>query len=466
MKKHMARILLCSVLCLLVLLSQTGWAEEADQWICPECGALQNATDFCVGCSAPRPAASYLNASISGDPERTQVSILRIDGSSFISTKKDQYLYAPWNATDINKDTCWQFSAQKGLKDKAWLAMELEDETIDEIWVRNGFLSVDSKGNSLYADYSRIKDIRVEFAVFEQGTETMRFTLSDDNGNGWQIIKTGRHEHVCDVKIYVDSIYKGKKKADTVCLTDIMLVRKNTADTDEQSFEAASATAAVKVIKYGDRGSNVKHLQQMLRTLGFMDGKADGIYGQQTQDAVDYFLLYSADGEMEETADNPEDDNGVDQESIDLLERIINITNGICTDEITDEDKELWPVCQPGEDGNELCWRHMRTIKALSMVGGGYPPPEMEILLLRRARQNWIDDMRQLYDEWAFTNPKVAKAQKKSFEATVSRLEKQWKTAEKKLKGEDLIEYLWEQYYYMENMGVSLCFDLYTAEGN
>lgn len=466
MKKHMTHILLCSVLCLLMLLSHTVWAEEAGQWTCQECGVSQNATDFCVGCSAPRPASSYMNAGISSDPERTQVSILRIDGSSFITAKEDQYLYEPWSAADIDRSTCWQFSAKKGLKDKAWLALELEDETIDEIWVRNGCQSVDSKGNTLYPNYSRIKDIRVEFAVFEQGTETMRFTLSDDSGNGWQIIKTGRHEHVCDVKIYIDSIYKGKKNANTVCLTDIMLVKKNTADTDEQVSEMPPATATPKIVKYGDRGSNVKHLQQMLRTLGFLDGKADGVYGQQTQDAVDDFLLYSADGEMEVVADNPEDDNGIDQESIDLLERIINITNGICTDEITDEDKELWPVCQPGEEGNELCWRHMRTIKALNMVGGSYPPPEMEILLLRRARQNWIDDVRQLYDKWALTNPKVAKVQKKSFEATVTRLEKQWKTAEKKLKDEDLIEYLWEQYYYMENIGVSLCFDLHTAEGN
>lgn len=90
----------------------------------------------------------------------------------------------------------------------------------------------------------------------------------------------------------------------------------------------------------------------------------------------------------------------------------------------------------------------------------------MEVVLLRRARQNWIDDIRRLYDEWAMTDPVIAVEQKQIFESALRPLEQQWKNDEKKLNGDDLIEYLWEQYQYMENMGVSLCFDLHTAEGS
>lgn len=212
-------------------------------------------------------------------------------------------------------------------------------------------------------------------------------------------------------------------------------------------------------IRLGDKGADVKQMQQMLRTLGFLEGKADGIYGQLTQEAVDYFLMYAA-------ADEAEDEQGMDAEALAMLRQIIRVTEGASSDEITDEQKELWPVCQPGEEANEICWRHLRTIQALELIGAGYPPQQMEILLLRRARQNWIDDMRQLYEEWAKIDTKTAKAQKTVFESSVKRLEKQWKSAEKKLKDEDLIEYLWEQYRLMEDMGVSLCFDLHTAEGN
>lgn len=217
--------------------------------------------------------------------------------------------------------------------------------------------------------------------------------------------------------------------------------------------------SADEVIRYGDRGANVKAMQQMLRTLGFLEDKADGIYGRNTHQAVEYFLMYSG------TACT-DDEIVMDADSLSYLEYLVRVTEGVLTGEITPEDRELWAVCQPGEDGNEICWRHMPTIEALTLLAGGYPPQQMEVILLRRARQNWIDDMRKLYDEWALSDPSIAAEQKKDFNTHVKQLEQQWKNDEKKLNGDDLIEYLWEQYQLMEDMGVSLCFDLHTAEGS
>lgn len=119
--------------------------------------------------------------------------------------------------------------------------------------------------------------------------------------------------------------------------------------------------------RYGDKGANVKSLQQMLRTLGFLHDKADGIYGRNTQQAVEDFLMYCG-------FDNEDGEATMDDDAMACLEQIIHVTEGVLTEEITPEDKALWDVCQPGEDGNEICWRHMPTLQALTLLAGGYPP--------------------------------------------------------------------------------------------
>jgi len=40
------------------------------------------------------------------------------------------------------------------------------------------------------------------------------------------------------------------------------------------------------LLKYGSRGTEVKNLQQQLIKLGYLKGKADGIFGSQTRAAV------------------------------------------------------------------------------------------------------------------------------------------------------------------------------------
>ena len=211
-------------------------SAEAEYWICPGCGRSGNTGNFCGDCGTarPEPEEGFNDAltQIPGETDRVSVDILRVDGSGYITAKSDRYLYAPWNATDEKKETCWQFSV-KNIKSKPpWLWLVIEGQTVDGIWIRNGFQAADSKGKSQYTAYSRAKDIRVEFYYREDGaeSETKEFTLSDENSEGWEKIDTGRRRNVDAVVVYICSVYKGKSKPNNACLSEIMLVQNNSAE--------------------------------------------------------------------------------------------------------------------------------------------------------------------------------------------------------------------------------------------
>ena len=51
----------------------------------------------------------------------------------------------------------------------------------------------------------------------------------------------------------------------------------------------AYPSAAHSAVAWGDRGSDVKAVQQRLRQYGYMTAPADGIYGQATYEAVVWF---------------------------------------------------------------------------------------------------------------------------------------------------------------------------------
>ena len=55
------------------------------------------------------------------------------------------------------------------------------------------------------------------------------------------------------------------------------------------SQETSSLFGTYATIRSGDKGTRVKTLQQTLITLGFLSGKADGIYGNKTLNAVKAF---------------------------------------------------------------------------------------------------------------------------------------------------------------------------------
>ena len=53
-----------------------------------------------------------------------------------------------------------------------------------------------------------------------------------------------------------------------------------------KSENTDSGSSSRPSLRYGDKGDDVKSLQQSLITLGYLTGTADGIYGKQTQTAV------------------------------------------------------------------------------------------------------------------------------------------------------------------------------------
>lgn len=211
-----------------LLLFSVCAAAETAEWTCPMCGQSGNSGNFCTMCGTARPDSDVNDGltQIPGETDRVSVDILRIDGSSYIRDKKDKYLYAVWNATDDDETTCWQFSAKNLKKNPPWLAMVVEGQTIDEVWFKNGFRSVNSKGKDQYPLYARLKEVRVIFCHDEGDPEEVTFTLSDGREDGWEKIDTGRHENVYDVMIYVDSVYKGSSKKNNACLAEVMLVQR------------------------------------------------------------------------------------------------------------------------------------------------------------------------------------------------------------------------------------------------
>lgn len=232
MKKIAVLLLPVLILCLTVQAFPPRVRAEAVSWSCPDCGQTGNTGKFCPDCGVPKPSAPDVNEDlrqIPGETDRVAVSVHRIDGSSFIVGKKNKFLYAPENALRDDPASCWRFSAKKGLKDKAWLSLIIEGGTVDGIRIRNGFQYTDSKGKDQYPLYARLKDIRVMFEYCNDENSILSFTLPDGN-YGWDELDTGRQEDVYSVILFIDSVYKGKPNANTVCLSEVMLIRNAPAD--------------------------------------------------------------------------------------------------------------------------------------------------------------------------------------------------------------------------------------------
>ena len=54
----------------------------------------------------------------------------------------------------------------------------------------------------------------------------------------------------------------------------------------------------IMILKNGSRGDDVREIQEKLIALGYLDGKADGIFGPKTEGAV---LAYQKDRNLDET---------------------------------------------------------------------------------------------------------------------------------------------------------------------
>ena len=215
------------ILILALLLFPLCAGTEDLYWICPNCLRGGNTGSTCSACGAARPESGLEEGltQIPGETDRVMVNILRIEGSDYIKAKNDPYRYAPWKAADEDAATCWQFSA-KNIQKKAWLTLIVEGQTIDEIWIRNGFQGFAQDGKDQYPLYARPKEIRVIFNDTDrEASEEMTLVLTDEHAAEWEKLSTGRHENVYDVRIEVLSVYQGSAGSANACLSEIMLVR-------------------------------------------------------------------------------------------------------------------------------------------------------------------------------------------------------------------------------------------------
>ena len=226
--------------------SNCGTARPASDWACANCGQTGNTGNFCSNCGAAKPDVNAAPAAapaavptvsewleqIPGEANRVKVCLLGVSASSFIENKEEPTRWLPENAADGNESTCWQFSAKKGLKGKSWISLNPgQEQTVDEIWFKNGFWAYNTKGKDQYSINSRPKGITVSFLYSGETDfrDRMELTLKDEFFNGWQRFPVGHHEHVTAVKIAVQSIYKGSKYKNDVCLSEVMLVQNASA---------------------------------------------------------------------------------------------------------------------------------------------------------------------------------------------------------------------------------------------
>lgn len=121
---------------------------------------------------------------------------------------------------------------------------------LQEALIQLGYLSGTADGNYGTATVSAVKEFQKANGLTEDGTA----------GEETQKV-----------------LYGGKAKAKAKA-TAAAATTKETEETEDSD-----------VLKIGSKGSDVKELQKMLIQLGYLSGKADGIYGDNTADAVKAF---------------------------------------------------------------------------------------------------------------------------------------------------------------------------------
>ncbi len=209
------------------------------EWTCPSCGQAGNIGNFCYNCAAPRPGSEETAAAntqpvdehleqIPGENDKVKICVQEAVASAYIDNR-DKWL--PSHVIDGDQSTCWQVSDKKGLKGKIWIQLNIgSEQTVDEIWIKNGFWGRNTEGIDQYYMNSRQKDIKIEFQYAGESSFRDAFThmLRDEVFTDWQRISLNtRHERVTAVKIWVQSKYKAnqKKFVHDICLSEVMLVK-------------------------------------------------------------------------------------------------------------------------------------------------------------------------------------------------------------------------------------------------
>ena len=219
-----------------------------------------------------------------------------------------------------------------------------------------------------------------------------------------------------------------------------------------------AAPCALADLSRGSRGEDVAQLQSMLIDLGFLDDKADGIFGKKTQAAVKAIQRYWY---VEET--------GVaDEGVINDLELLWEMAMGIEREygaPIGDEREGFPAYCSfvgDEEGAVEYCWRHRDQYPIQITLAGGKAPEKLESLLAERICEIRLRQIANMYLEWA-EEPGMESIAFEQLELYKEALVNEREVWQSQLSGNDVIlsEMMW-----LDSVGVNLCFDLYGAEKN
>lgn len=218
-------------------------------------------------------------------------------------------------------------------------------------------------------------------------------------------------------------------------------------------------------LKKGNKGDEVKDLQQKLIDLGLMTGTADGAFGKKTETAVKKLQKYWG---MKQTG-------RVDDEFLMEVEDLWHLALGNGTESGVDPADLENPVmsCAHNENadyGYDYCYRHDegKALRDLLNPESGEDVPEgLQKVILKRMKEYWLEQIRLTYDEWEQSlepdKQIVAREQKELFE-------KDWAEMEAELAktggGEDKLQTLTLQAQWLELSGIEACFDLHGAEPN
>ena len=203
--------------------------------------------------------------------------------------------------------------------------------------------------------------------------------------------------------------------------------------------------AACADLQRGSRGTDVRQAQQMLRELGFLSGKADGVYGKKTESAVMDLQAYFG----------QESDGILDDALLSGLSELYAAATGKREEGAGEEggtgsapDYCIWDA----EDmaGALYCLKHREEARVSAFLDGRLPPRKLEELLLTRLCALWEQDILSMYDEWIASDPySTAEDEKAGFVSSLREKRKAWKSMGDEGKVE---ERLW-----LEAYGIGLC---------
>ena len=220
----------------------------------------------------------------------------------------------------------------------------------------------------------------------------------------------------------------------------------------------SAAAFAEKEMGRGSKGESVAEAQQKLADLGYLEDKADGIFGKKTEAAVKAFQKTLG----EKTTGR------LSADQLDELNLLwCDVTYPMEGDGLAPEELvELYPSgCARTDDAPgavDFCWRHFEAGRMTAKLRLPALPDKAVKTLAERACQQWTEGILGLYDEWEQENPTAAEKQREGFETALG--ERRAEFAE--TYGEGRAEALRQEAFWLEDICVDLCFDLYVAEGN